>query len=339
MIKQAGIAIWLSGIAAIIVVTAWSGLAAVGDALAHVGWGVTLVVLVRAVAVATAGVGWWLLLPLPTRPQLRASILLRFVREAVNVLLPVAQVGGDVVGAGLLRLHYGIAGPLAAASIIVDVLMQAATQFLFAVAGLVVLIALDVDVTIAPIAAIGLGVAAVLLGGFYLAQQRGGQRLLRAAIARLAGNKNWRGLGTIDAVYQHLSAIYAARSRLAVSGVVHMVGWLVGVGEVLIVFACLGHPVGIGEALVIESLLHAIRGAAFAIPSALGAQEGGLVLLCAAFGIPPSEAIALSLVKRAADLALGAPGLIAWQALEWGRLVPIGALRPRQAPAPIDRRR
>ena len=87
-----------------------------------------------------------------------------------------------------------------------------------------------------------------------------------------------------------------------------MAGWVVGVAEVLIVFAFMGNPISVAEALVIESLLHAIRGAAFAIPGALGAQEGGLVLLCAAFGIPPEQAIALSLVKRAADLALGVPG-------------------------------
>ena len=95
-----------------------------------------------------------------------------------------------------------------------------------------------------------------------------------------------------------------------------MAGWIIGVAEVLIVFAFMGHPVSIAEAVVIESLLHAIRGAAFAIPGALGAQEGGLVLLCAAFGIPPEQAIALSLVKRAADLVLGVPGLLGWQRLE-----------------------
>jgi uncharacterized membrane protein YbhN (UPF0104 family) len=94
----------------------------------------------------------------------------------------------------------------------------------------------------------------------------------------------------------------------------------------------MGHPVSIGEALVIESLLHAVRGAAFAIPGALGAQEGALVLLCAAFGIPPEQAIALSLVKRAADLVLGMPGLLGWQMLEWGRLVPNYRGRPLREP-------
>jgi hypothetical protein len=141
-------------------------------------------------------------------------------------------------------------------------------------------------------------------------------------VSRLAGDREWRVLGTIDAVYQNLGMIYAARSNVIASGVVHLAGWALGVAEVAIVFAFMGHPVGIGEALVIESLLHAVRGAAFAIPSALGAQEGALVVLCAAFGIPPEQAIALSLVKRAADLALGVPGLLGWQMLEWGRLVP-----------------
>jgi uncharacterized membrane protein YbhN (UPF0104 family) len=117
---------------------------------------------------------------------------------------------------------------------------------------------------------------------------------------------------------------------------VHMAGWMIGVAEVVIVFACMGHPVSIAEAVVIESLLHAIRGAAFAIPGALGAQEGGLVLLCAAFGIPPEQAIALSLVKRAADLVLGVPGLLGWQRLEWLRLVPSYSLGSRQPREPVN---
>jgi putative membrane protein len=321
MVKQAGVVAWLGGIAALIGLVTWSGLGAVGQAVSSVGWGILLVVLARAVALAVAGVGWWLLFPSKMRPQLRTCVLLRFVREATNVLLPLAQVGGDLIGAGLLTL-YAVPGALAAASVIVDILIQAATQFLFAIFGLLALIALEASEALARSAAVGIAVAALMLAGFYLAQRRGGQRILRAIVSRLAGDREWRVLGTIDAVYQNLGMIYAARSNVITSGVVHLAGWAIGVTEVMIVFAFMGHPVGIGEALVIESLLHAVRGAAFAIPSALGAQEGALVVLCAAFGIPPEQAIALSLVKRAADLVLGVPGLLGWQMLEWGRLVP-----------------
>jgi putative membrane protein len=260
---------------------------------------------------------------------------LRFVREATNVLLPLAQVGGDLIGASLLTL-YAVPGALAAASVIVDVLIQAATQFLFAIVGLLALIALEADQALARSAAIGIAIAALMLAGFYLAQRRGGQRILRSVVSRLAGDREWRVLGTIDAVYQNLATIYAARSNVIVSGVVHLIGWAIGVTEVSIVFAFMGHPVSIGEALVIESLLHAVRGAAFAIPSALGAQEGALVVLCAAFGIPPEQAIALSLVKRAADVVLGVPGLLGWQMLEWGRLLP--SYRGQPAREPVNSR-
>src|SRR6266481_567240 len=301
MVKQAGVVAWLGGIAALIGLITWSGLGAVGQAVSSVGWGILLVVLARAVALVVAGVGWWLLFPSKMRPQLRTCVLLRFVREATNVLLPLAQVGGDLIGAGLLTL-YAVPGALAAASVIVDILIQAATQFLFAIFGLLALIALEASETLARSAAVGIAVATLMLAGFYLAQRRGGQRILRAIVSRLAGDREWRVLGTIDAVYQNLGMIYAARFNVIASGVVHLAGWALGVAEVAIVFAFMGHPVGIGEALVIESLLHAVRGAAF--------------------GIPPEQAIALSLVKRAADLVLGVPGLLGWQMLEWGRLVP-----------------
>jgi putative membrane protein len=319
MVKRAGMVAWLIGIAALIALTVWSGPAAVAHAVASVGWGILLVVTVRAVTVIVAGAGWWLLFPARQRPKLGVCVLLRFIREGANVLLPLTQVGGDLIGARLL-VFFAVPGPLSAASVIVDTLVQATTQLVFACVGLLVLLALGANDGVAGMIAAGLGLAALMLAGFFLAQRRGGQRILQGVMARVTGSQNWLGLGTIDAVYQSLTMIYAARSGIAASAAVHMAGWFVGVTEVLIVFAFLGEPIGIAEALVIESLLHAIRGAAFAIPSALGAQEGGLVLLCAIFAIPPEQAIALSLVRRAADVVLGVPSLLAWQALEWKEL-------------------
>jgi hypothetical protein len=64
------------------------------------------------------------------------------------------------------------------------------------------------------------------------------------------------------------------------------------------------------HALMLESLGQAIRGAAFAIPGALGVQEGGYLLLAPLAGLPPDAALALSLAKRARELLLGVPGLL-----------------------------
>jgi putative membrane protein len=319
VLKHIGVVAWCAGIAACISLAAWSGIDEVGNAVASVGWGMSFVVLTRTATVAIAGAGWWLLFPASGRLPLRVAVLFRFVREAVNTLLPLTQIGGDIIGARLLTFR-AIPGPLAAASMIIDVLMQAATQFLFAGFGLVTLIALGADRTVAGTVATGLALATPLLGGFYLAQRGGGHRLRRIGLGRLKGDASWRVLGTVDAVYQCLSTIYAQRSNLVASSLVHMAGWLLGVAEVVIVLDCMGHPVTIAEALVVESLVQAVRAAAFAIPSALGAQEAGLILLCGIFGIPPDQALALSLIMRAAELVVGVPGLVALQILEGQRL-------------------
>jgi hypothetical protein len=44
-------------------------------------------------------------------------------------------------------------------------------------------------------------------------------------------------------------------------------------------------------------------------------------MLGAVFGLTPETALALSLLKRARDLAIGVPALLVWQVLESGRLL------------------
>ena len=197
--------------------------------------------------------------------------------------------------------------------------MQAVTQFLFAALGLVTLVALAGSTTVTWVAATGLALMIPMLGGFYLAQRPSGHSILHLALSHLKGDGNWRFLGTVDSIYENLSALYARRANLLASGQIHIVGWLIGTAEVWIALRFMGFPVTVNEAVVIESLVQAVRGAAFAIPGAIGAQEAGMILLCGIFEIPPDQALALSLVKRAADLVVGVPSLVSLQVLESGR--------------------
>jgi uncharacterized membrane protein YbhN (UPF0104 family) len=82
----------------------------------------------------------------------------------------------------------------------------------------------------------------------------------------------------------------------------------------------MGAPVSLAQALVIESLGMAARSAGFVVPGALGVQEAGFILVCELFQIPADTAIALSMVKRVRELAVGLPGLVAWQWSEGKRL-------------------
>src|SRR4029079_18684615 len=260
------------------------------------GWASVLVLIARGVAVAMAGAGWWLLFPRQQRPSILLCIGLRFVREGANALLPLAQIGGDFIGARCLALR-GVRGTIAAASVIVDVLMQAASQLAFAIIGLILLITLGGNELIVWPVALGIAVALPALGGFMLVQGQFGQRVVTKLLAMFAGDRNWLVFGAIDDLFGQLEAFYSRRRLLLRSVTWHLAGWFVGAIEVWVVLNFMGYQIDYGDAVIIESLMHAVRGAAFAVPGALGAQEGGLIVLCAIFGVPPEAALALSLVK------------------------------------------
>jgi putative membrane protein len=250
---------------------------------------------------------------------LTACVLLRFVREATNALLPLAQIGGDFIGARCLALH-GTKGTVAAASVVVDVLIQAATQLMFALIGLVLLIMIGGSELIAWPIAIGIAIAIPALAATFMVQGERGQRVVKKLLKFVAPDREWHVFGAIDELFARLGAFYARRIGLLRSFFWHLIGWFVGALEVWIVLHFMGYPISYEQAVIIESLMHAVRGAAFAVPGALGAQEGGLIVLCAIFGVPPEAALALSLVKRIPDLVLGVPGILAWQAMEGRRL-------------------
>ena len=292
--------------------------ATVADAIAQSHWATAAVIGLRVVAVGSAGLTWWLLFPAHPRPKARICALLRYIREGTNALLPLAQIGGDVIAARLLTFWH-IPGPLAAATVIVDVLAQAGTQFLFALVGLALLIAHGVGGNFVYDIAWALGAAALALTGFYVAQRHGGEKLVNALLKRLARGREWQINGTFEAVFHRLHEVYGRRRALALTVICHLGVWFIGALEVWVGLNAMGYHPTYAEAVAIESLAQAARGAAFVVPGAVGVQEGGLVVLCALFGIPAHSALALSLIKRAADIMVGVPGLVAWHALETRR--------------------
>ena len=126
------------------------------------------------------------------------------------------------------------------------------------------------------------------------------------------------------------------RRPRAVAGAtgLHVLSWCLGTGEVWIVLACLGHPVGWAEAFIIESLGQAVRSIGFAVPGALGVQEGGFIAVAGLFGVPAETALALSFVKRLREIATGLPALAAWywEQLPEHRRVRTGDRRRPQMP-------
>jgi putative membrane protein len=323
----------LLGLAAAVGLIGWFGFDSVLSAFEAVGWGAVLVMAVRALETSGAGVAWAWLLPAADRPPLRIFVLLRWLRESINCLLPVAQVGGDLIGARLLTF-WGPNGGQAGASIIVDIFVQTLTQFFFTLVGLAFLVAYAGDTALARWVLIGLAVMGPALLGFFAVQRFGGFRLVERLFAYFAKDPKWAALGGIGSLNECLQAIYKRRRAVLAAIALHGIIWFVGVWEIDIALRFMGHSLDYTSALVIESLAQAVRGAAFVVPGAIGVQEGGFVALCAIFGIPAPTAIALSLVKRLPEVLLGIPGLLIWQGLEGRRLLRtqlVDAKQPRSS--------
>ena len=122
-----------------------------------------------------------------------------------------------------------------------------------------------------------------------------------------------------------IAEVYRRGARLAAGFLLHLGAWIANASEAWLVLRLAGRPLGFGPVLAIEGLLYAVRSVAFAVPNAVGVQEGAYVLLGAGFGVTPETALALSLLKRGRDLVIGLPALLAWQLVEgrhfWRRSV------------------
>ena len=280
---RAALALLSLGTAVFIALIAWQGFGAVAGTLAAAGWGLALVAAFHlAPLLIDAGA---IRVLCPQHMTFANTVCARWAGESVNSLLPAGQLGGPVLMARHLAQR-GMPMPSAAAAVTVGTTMQAVAQIVFACLGLAAFAA--AAAVPAQLATSGVRMAMLIAGvalglsvaAFFIAQQRGlFGRFVRAA-SKVFGK---RDAGTLaeraDTIDERVRSLYRHRGRVAASFAFSLAGWIVGTGEVWLALRFLGHPVGWLDALLLESVGQAIRGAAFAIPGSLGAQEGGYLLL------------------------------------------------------------
>jgi putative membrane protein len=306
--NRATIALLSIGTALFVALLAWQGFGAVATTLMTAGWGLLLVVAFHLLPLVIDACA--ISVMLDARGIAGATLVARWIGESVNSLLPAGQLGGPVIMVRQL-VQRGVAMPDAAAAIAVSTTMQLASQIAFAILGVAVFMASESRGALAGLGGpltISVVVLTLFVVGFFFAQ-RGG---LFGRLSRFASRSFGARDMTInaDAIDVAVRALYRQGPKVAATFTASLVAWIVGTGEVWLALDLLGHPVGWHDALLLESVGQAIRGAAFAIPGSLGAQEGGFLLLAPLVGLPLETALALSLTKRAREIALGVPGLL-----------------------------
>ncbi|MDJ0391103.1 lysylphosphatidylglycerol synthase domain-containing protein [Roseomonas sp. E05] len=298
--------------------------------LLETGWGLLAVLALHGTQIVASALGWAPLIDDPRRPGALALVRMRWIRGATNALLPVVQAAGELVRAQLL-IRKGVAKVKVIASIATDLGTEMATQIAFSLLGLATLLLIPHGGGGSTLqwAVIGTLLGAAVTGVFIAAQRWGLFRVVERLLPGLAARVGWTSVGELSGLHDTVVRLYRQPWRFWRSGGWHFASWLLGVLETWAALRILGIEAGLAEALVIESLGQAVRSAGFFIPGALGVQEGGYVLICALFGIPPERAIALVLVRRLRDVLLGIPGVIAWR---WDVMAP----RPATEPTPTE---
>ncbi|ATI12934.1 MULTISPECIES: lysylphosphatidylglycerol synthase domain-containing protein [Acetobacter] len=281
------------------------------------GWGILAVIAFHSVQVFLSASAWRTIAGQTFGPvlPLRAYFMLRCVREGINNLLPVAQVGGEVMSSRLLARR-GLGLKHAAAATICDLTIELLSQVVFTLSGLVMLLFL---VKRSAVTDRLLESALVLLaigGGVFISQWLGAVAFIEKLLIRIAAHLGWSGVDGIRGLNKEVLALYKS-GRNAVSGLIlQFCAWALGAVEVWLILHFMGHGCSLATGFVIEGVGEAAKSAGFAVPGALGVSEGGYIMVGSLFGMPPAVAIALSLIKRLREIAWGLPSLILWQWLE-----------------------
>jgi len=309
------------GLALLVTLVVRADFSAMLQTLGVGGWALLWLVPFRGVYFLLYAIGWSGLLR-PYDPERHAGLGYVFwvttVREAVDRLLPVASVGGGVVGVRLMRWR-GLATAPISATVIVEILLTLVVLYVFTALGLWLLF--DYDATgqqtrrlvLALVLALPVPVVTALLlryGSLFARLQKFLRPLLGAGALSV-------GAASLDC---ELKACFHRGWTLFFAGTLQLAAVISGSFEIWLALRLFGHPVDAKAAIVLESMTQAMRHLAFVVPAGLGVQEAGLVLFGHALGISGEMALAVSMAKRMREVLCGVPALISWQWLEGRRL-------------------
>jgi putative membrane protein len=315
MIGRLTLLLGLAGLAGAVALIVYQGHTAVLSALAAGGIGLVWASLFHVVPMAINARAWQALMPGARPPSLAAFTWFVWVREAVNGLMPVARIGGEIVSVRLL-MRGGVRKASAVASLVVDMTLSMVSQFLFTVLGLGLLVLVTTEIATVGHLALGLLVTIPLVGGLFWIQRAGAFELVVRLLQRVSGGRFSALAGGSMRIDRAIRLFYRRRSRILRCTGWQLAGWIAGSGEIWLALYFLGHPVSLIDALLLETLAQAVSSAAFMVPGALGVQEGGFLLFGGLLGLGPETALALALARRVRDLIVFAPAIVVWQLSE-----------------------
>lgn len=302
---------------------AWTiGFHAIFGSISRAGFGGLGVLCAYALIVlAVLSAAWMSLLPRNLRTRPHKFYLARLVRDSIAEISPFSPLGG-MVASGRLMVLSGMNANYAAASVAVDVTTEAMALAAFLTLGFALGMPHFRNLTgVGPLIQVMEGtllLAVPCIAGF-IVLQKGSADWAQRIVGRLFSKT-----GQEATFGQAIHGLYGSWLRLASSAALHLLGWMLAGGGTFIAFHLVGGYISIPDALALEAFLCMLRSLAVFVPAAIGVQEAGYAMLAPIFGLPAEMGLAVSLLKRTREIAIGIPALIYWQIME-GRKTSIGS--------------
>ena len=325
IVTHIGLAI---GLLLLISLLIWQGVLDVANLLLSSGWSLLWLPLIWLPSFIPATQGWRVLFDPQRSPGFTHSLLAMWMGRAVNNLLPVATIGGEIAKARLIHF-WGIKGTDAAASVMVDKVVQAISVALWGLIGVCSLLYLSDNNELAFYAFLGSFILALCSIGFLYVQKAGLLGILTKLGGKLIKTDAWEGISfnarEIDAV---IVDIYANKAMMFRAIFYRTLGLALQTAEVYLACYLLGHPISILEAIMLKSLSSTLSDAVFVIPNAYGIQEGAFILVGSLVGLDANTSLAVSLSIRIRDLIFDPAGLMMLHQIESKQFVKRKLLEP-----------
>jgi putative membrane protein len=256
-------------------------------------------------------IGWRWTLPRDLGVPFPRLFLIRWAGEAVNNVVPSGYVGGEAVKVFLLRRD-GVPAGVATGAAVVSKSAQTAAQLLFICVASVLFLRLVPDEP-----AWRRGLTLVLVGGvaalsaLFWIQARGVFATVRQVTGWLRWEPRWLrdrepALREVDAGITGFYRGHPRRFAAATAG--FLGGWLLDATEIWLAGRLLGQPLSWMQAVAVEGFVGVVKVLGMWVPGAVGVQEGGIVLLGRAVGLPEPFCLAYALLRRVRELLFAGVG-------------------------------
>lgn len=291
--------------------------------IAQLRWSLLPVLIVYPFIFLFDTIGWAFAFPrnLPKHVPLKDLLLIRVIGEMLNAVIPFsASLGGEPIKAEMLKRRHGI--PLAegyASLLIVHTTFWVALN-LFVIGGILVtvktmpLTPILWNSVLAFLVGLGLTAGILIIGlhfGIFKKVHQFGEKF-----------KWWKhdseGKKTkFLELDKDIKKFYTEdRRNFYFSVFWNFLGWFAGTFEVYMIARLVGLPIGFAEAWLLESLIQVLRIVTFFIPSSIGVQEGGIVLIFEQFGFASGPSLTFALIRRLREILWIGLGLTLWSFLK-----------------------